>query len=66
MSADKKVNKPDSRMKMTDYIDILQKGPANLRIFLFNILKQVSTMQDDFQFPDLSLHLFKSLPMLFF
>ncbi|WP_366519854.1 hypothetical protein [Apibacter sp.] len=41
MSADKKVNEPDARMKMADYIDILQKGPTNLRIFLFNILKQV-------------------------
>lgn len=33
VSADKKVNKPDARMKMADYIDMLQKGPTNLRIF---------------------------------
>lgn len=66
VSADKKVNEPDARMKMADYIDMLQKGPTNLRIFLFNILKQVQTIQNDFQFPDLGLHLFKSLPMLFF
>ncbi|CVK16693.1 Cupin-like domain-containing protein [Apibacter mensalis] len=66
VSADKKVNEPDAKMKMTDYIDLLQKGPTDLRIFLFNILKQVPAMQEDFKFPDLGLNLFKSLPMLFF
>lgn len=66
VSADKKVNEPDARMKMSDYIDLLQKGPTDLRIFLFNILKQVPAMQNDFKFPDLGLNLFKNLPMLFF
>ncbi|MDR2121919.1 MAG: cupin-like domain-containing protein [Flavobacteriaceae bacterium] len=66
VSADKKVNEPDVRMKMEDYINLLQQRPTDLRIFLFNILKQVPALQNDFQFPDLGLNLFKSLPMLFF
>ncbi|TWP27927.1 cupin-like domain-containing protein [Apibacter muscae] len=66
VSADKKVNEPDARMKMADYIDLLHKGPTDLRIFLFNLLKQVPEMQKDFEFPDLGLNLFKSMPMLFF
>jgi ribosomal protein L16 Arg81 hydroxylase len=66
VSADKKVNEPDARMKMEDYINLLQEKPTDLRIFLFNLLKQVPAMQNDFQFPDLGLNLFKSLPMLFF
>ncbi|PQL91784.1 cupin-like domain-containing protein [Apibacter adventoris] len=66
VSADKKVNEPDARMKMSEYIDLLLKGPTDLRIFLFNLLKQAPSLQNDFSFPDLGLNLFKSLPMLFF
>lgn len=67
VSADKKVNEPDARMKMSDYIDMLLKGPTDLRIFLFNLIKQVPDMQKDFFFPDLGLKLpIKDLPMLFF
>ncbi len=66
VSADKKVNEPDARMKMSEYIDLLQEGPTDLRIFLYNLLKQAPQIQEDFTFPDLGLNLFKNLPMLFF
>lgn len=62
----KKVNEPAAEMKMSDYIDILHSGPTELRIFLYNLMKQVPKLQADYQMPDLGLKLFKSLPMLFF
>ncbi|MFA5620073.1 MAG: cupin-like domain-containing protein [Weeksellaceae bacterium] len=62
----KKVNEPVAKMKMKEYVDVLQEGPTDLRIFLYNLLKEVPTLQEDYQYPDLGLKLFKSMPMLFF
>lgn len=62
----KKVNEPVATMKMSEYVDLLQSGPTDLRIFLYNLMKQVPELQQDYKMPDLGLNLFKSLPMLFF
>lgn len=62
----KKVNEPVAQMKMSEYVDILKKGPTDLRIFLYNLLKQVPELQKDYQYPNLGLKLFKSMPMMFF
>ncbi len=62
----KKVNEPTARMKMSEYVDLLHKEPTDLRIFLYNLMKQVPELQDDYKIPELGLNLFKSLPMLFF
>lgn len=59
-------NQPHATMKMADYLDLLQKEPTKYRIFLWNILKEVPTLQQDFTYPDFGLKLMKSLPMLFF
>jgi hypothetical protein len=59
-------NEPHATMKMREYIDLLQKEPTKYRIFLYNVLKEVPELQDDFDFPDIGLKLMKSLPMLFF
>lgn len=59
-------NEPHARLKMSDYIDLLQTEPTRYRIFLYNILKEVPELQHDFHFPDLGLRLMKKLPMLFF
>jgi hypothetical protein len=59
-------NEPHAKMKMKDYIDLLQKEPTRYRIFLYNILKEVPSLQKDFKFPDIGLRLMKSMPMLFF
>ncbi len=62
----KKVNEPVAKMKMSEYVDLLRQGPTDLRIFLYNLMRQVPDLQKDYQMPDLGLKLFKSLPMLFF
>ena len=59
-------NEPHARMKMSDYIDLLRSEPTRYRIFLWNILKEIPELQQDFSYPDFGLKLMKSLPMLFF
>ena len=59
-------NEPHSKMKMNEYVDLLKSEPTKYRIFLWNILKEVPELRDDFQYPDLGLKLMKKLPMLFF
>lgn len=59
-------NEAHAEMKMADYIDLLQTKPTNYRIFLYNLMKQVPLLQNDFKWPDIGLKLVKQLPMLFF
>ncbi len=59
-------NEPHATMKMSEYIDLLQKEPTKYRIFLWNILKEVPELQNDFNYPDFGIRLMKGLPMLFF
>ena len=59
-------NEPHAKMKMSEYVDLLKKEPTKYRIFLWNILKEVPSLQNDFSYPDFGLKLMKSLPMLFF
>ncbi len=61
-----KVNQPHTTMKMSKYIDLLQKDATNYRIFLYNLLKKVPILQEDFNYPDLGLKFMKKMPMLFF
>ena len=63
---DEGFNEPHATMKMADYIDLLKKEPTKYRIFLWNILKEVPELQNDFSYPDFGLKLMKGLPMLFF
>ncbi|MFD2551332.1 cupin-like domain-containing protein [Bizionia sediminis] len=59
-------NQPHAKMKMSAYINLLKKEPTKYRIFLWNILKEVPALQQDFTYPDFGLRLIKGLPMLFF
>ncbi len=59
-------NEPHAKMRMSDYIDLLKKGPTYYRIFLYNIMKEVPSLKRDFEFPKIGLRLLKQVPMLFF
>lgn len=59
-------NQPHQKMRMSDYVDLLKREPTKYRIFLWNILKELPHLQNDFKFPDFGLKLMKGLPMLFF
>lgn len=59
-------NEAHAQMKMSDYIDLLNAKPTNYRIFLYNLMKEVPVLKNDFVWPDIGLKLVKQLPMLFF
>ncbi|SDR79779.1 Cupin-like domain-containing protein [Formosa sp. Hel1_31_208] len=59
-------NEPHAKMKMSEYVDLLKNEPTKYRIFLWNILKEIPQLQNDYSYPDFGLKLMKSLPMLFF
>lgn len=60
------INKADDYTTFGDYIDMISKGPAAWRIFLFNIFSHAPQLTQDFTWPD---HLMKGfvkrVPMLF-
>lgn len=59
-------NEPHATMKLNAYIDLLKREPTKYRIFLWNALKEIPQLQEDFTFPDFGLRLMKGIPMLFF
>lgn len=63
---DEGFNQAHARMKMGDYVDLLKRAPTNYRIFLYNLIKEVPSLKEDFKFPKIGLRLLKQIPMLFF
>jgi hypothetical protein len=60
------VNGADDYMKFGEYLDLIRKGPVELRIFLFNIFKYAPQISEDFSFPEQLMKGFlKKYPMLF-
>jgi hypothetical protein len=60
------VNMADDYMKFGDYIDMVRKGPAQWRIFLFNIFEHAPRITQDFTWPGhLAKGFVKRYPMLF-
>jgi hypothetical protein len=60
------INTADDYMKFGDYIDMVRKGPAEWRIFLFNIFEHAPQITADFEWPeDLMKGFVKRYPMLF-
>jgi len=60
------INKADDYTSFGEYIDMIRRGPAAWRIFLFNIFMHAPQLTKDFTWPD---HLMKGfvkrVPMLF-
>jgi hypothetical protein len=60
------VNKADDYMQFGTYIDMVSEGPAEWRIFLFNLFEHAPQMTHDFNWPDNLMKGFvKRYPMLF-
>jgi hypothetical protein len=60
------INKADDYTTFGEYIDMIQKGPAAWRIFLFNIFSHAPQLTQDFTWPDEYMKGFvKRVPMLF-
>ncbi len=60
------INKADDYTTFGEYIDMIQKGPAAWRIFLFNIFSHAPQLTRDFSWPEEYMKGFvKRVPMLF-
>ncbi|MFY0254967.1 cupin-like domain-containing protein [Chitinophaga sp. 30R24] len=60
------VNGADDYITFGEYLDMIQKGPVALRIFLFNIFQHAPQLTADFTWPDeLAKGFLKKYPMLF-
>jgi len=60
------VNKADDYTTFGEYIDMIRRGPAAWRIFLFNIFNHAPQLTQDFTWPDdLAKGFVKRVPMLF-
>src|SRR4249919_1315776 len=60
------INTADDYMKFGEYIDMVRQGPAEWRIFLFNIFDHAPQITQDFTWPeDLAKGFVKKFPMLF-
>src|ERR1700744_665016 len=60
------VNGADGYMSFGEYLDLIQKGPVELRIFLFNIFNHAPQITKDFTFPKhLAKNFLTRFPMLF-
>jgi hypothetical protein len=63
----KPINAAASEMKFADYIDLIQKQPTDLRIFLFDPIKHAPGLLDDYRSPtDLMGGFLDKYPNMFF
>ena len=53
-------------MPIKEYFNLLRNGENDLRMFFFEILKEIPSLKDDFTFPEIGLKFFKKLPTMFF
>lgn len=49
-----------------EYIEAIEKGPTDLRLFLFNIFDQAPELRNDFTWPTIMDGFIKSLPFMFY
>jgi len=60
------VNGGDDTMLFGEYLDMIRKGPAEWRVFLFNLFKHAPVLRQDFTYPEHLMGGFlKAFPMLF-
>ncbi|MCH5597040.1 cupin-like domain-containing protein [Niabella ginsengisoli] len=60
------INTADAYLKFGEYLQMVKKGPVDLRIFLFNIFQHAPQIVKDFSWPDEYMNGFvKRFPMLF-
>lgn len=66
-SMDRAASAPVTKMKFSEYLDLIEKQPTDLRIFLFNLLKLKPELLKDIHYNDVTGgKVIKWLPYLFF
>ena len=56
---------PALEMDLKSYFEMLEQGENDLRLFFYNILSGAPELVKDFSYPEIGLHFFKKLPVLF-
>ena len=65
-STDKKLQHAAEKIiPLREYFNLLRAGEKDLRMFFFQILKEIPELKDDFTFPNIGLKFFKDLPVMF-
>ena len=57
---------PDRVITFKEFLEILESGPTDLRIFLWNIFKAAPELRHDFQIPDIMDGFVDEMPFMFF
>lgn len=57
---------PDAYIPFREYLDIMESGPSDLRIFLWNIFRKAPELREDFSFPDIMDGFVNEVPFMFF
>lgn len=55
----------ERQLKLRSYLELLEAGENDLRMFFYNILENVPLLMEDFNYPELGMSFFKRLPVLF-
>ena len=63
---DRSYKRTNDFMKFGEYLDLVQTKPTTKRLFLFNIFKHKKELKKDFDFPDVTNNVVRSLPLVFF
>lgn len=56
---------PAATMPLRDYLERIEQGKKDLRLFFYNILSGAPELTKDFSYPEIGLSFFKKLPVLF-
>ena len=57
---------PDMVIPLREYLERLEAGPTDLRLFLFNIFRHAPELLQDFSMPDIMDGFIKDFPFMFF
>ena len=57
---------PDRVISFREYLEILESGPTDLRIFLWNIFREAPELREDFLIPTIMDGFVNELPFMFF
>jgi hypothetical protein len=57
---------PDMHITFREYLEIMEAGPSDLRIFLWNIFRKAPELRKDFSMPDIMDGFVNEVPFMFF